>query len=295
MIDLAPYVEPVAPSFQPIVDAFERFPAYVVGRRGDVLQWNEATEAVYRCHLIPPLYRNIYLFVFAQPDVRKLIVNWEDQARRRVRELKEALANEPQDVVLMSLRRRLDAASPDFRALWRAKPAFIPGSTILLHPRVGRLEFELQHLHLENSPGYSVRLYVPVGGSGTPARIERLLRMHRRDVRSRKGRELRVAVRKAKDEIDRDYSREIPLEQLAALAGMNKYVFLRVFASETGYPPHSYQLLVRIFHARRLLSRGQGAAEVALAVGFADQSHLIRHFRRLEGMTPAQFVRCYPG
>lgn len=294
MIDLAPYVEPLAPSAQRIIDAFELCPAYVVGRRGDVLEWNEATEAVYRCHLIPPLYRNIYLFVFSQPDARKLIVNWEDQARRRVKELREALAKDPQDVILMNLRRRLEA-SPDFRALWRAKATVLPDSTIFLHPRVGRLEFELQTLQLEGRPGFSVRLYLPLGGAGTDARMQRLLRMHRRDVRSRKGREIRAAVRKAKDQIDTDYSRDLPLEDLAALAGMNKYLFLRAFASETGYPPHAYQLLVRIFHARRLLALGQGAAEVALTVGFTDQSHLIRHFRRLEGMTPAQFVRRYPG
>jgi AraC-like DNA-binding protein len=39
------------------------------------------------------------------------------------------------------------------------------------------------------------------------------------------------------------------------------------------------------------LREGKSAAEVALAVGFNDQSHLIRHFRRLEGNTPAEFLR----
>jgi AraC-like DNA-binding protein len=47
---------------------------------------------------------------------------------------------------------------------------------------------------------------------------------------------------------------------------------------------------VRVFHARQLLSAGHRAARVALAVGFTDQSHLIRQFRRVEGMTPAAFM-----
>jgi AraC-like DNA-binding protein len=52
----------------------------------------------------------------------------------------------------------------------------------------------------------------------------------------------------------------------------------------------TYQALVRVFHARQLLGAGHGAAQVALAVRFTDQSHLIRQFRRVEGMIPAAFV-----
>ena len=94
-IALAPYAEPIPSAVKQMIDDLRLLPALVVGRRGDVLEWNEAAEAVYRCHLIPPLQRNTYLFAFTRPEVRKMIVNWEDQARRRVRELKEALNNHP--------------------------------------------------------------------------------------------------------------------------------------------------------------------------------------------------------
>src|SRR5262249_3822810 len=85
--------------------------------------------------------------------------------------------------------------------------------------------------------------------------------------------------------------RDIPLDELAALAAMDKFRLLRAFSAEVGFPPHAYQLLVRIYHARRLLSAGESAAKVAVQVGFSDQSHLIRQFRRVEGMTPAAYLR----
>jgi transcriptional regulator GlxA family with amidase domain len=56
--------------------------------------------------------------------------------------------------------------------------------------------------------------------------------------------------------------------------------------------PHQYLIQVRVNNARWLLSAGSGErslAEVASAVGFADQSHLTRHFKRVTGLTPRQF------
>jgi AraC family transcriptional regulator len=59
----------------------------------------------------------------------------------------------------------------------------------------------------------------------------------------------------------------------------------------TGMSPRQYLMQVRVHTARSLLSAGEGErsiAEVADAVGFADQSHLTRHFKRALGVTPKQ-------
>lgn len=71
--------------------------------------------------------------------------------------------------------------------------------------------------------------------------------------------------------------------------GMDRFNLLRIFAEEVGFPPHAYRLLVRVERAKRLLLKGDAAADVAAAVGFVG--HLIRHFRRVEGFTPGEFVR----
>jgi len=289
--ELPAMIEPLRPSVRVLIEAAGPYPAYVHGRRGDILAWNDGTEAVYRCHLVPPPRRNTYLYVFAQPEARKLILNWKDQAIRHLLELKATVAASPQDAALAQLRRLLEAESPDFRALWRAKLTVPSAVKVFLHPRVGRLVFDVESLAVEGGPGMRARFYLPRSRDGTRGRVAELLDLHRRNARNGRRRAVRETVRKVKDHIDRCYAREIPLDELAALADLDKFRLLRAFASEVGFPPHAYQLLVRIFHARRLLSAGEGAAEVALTVGFTDQSHLIRQFRRVEGMTPAAYLR----
>src|SRR5690606_41927249 len=59
----------------------------------------------------------------------------------------------------------------------------------------------------------------------------------------------------------------------------------------TGLPPHAYLNSVRIRQARRLLRAGVRPAEVAAEVGFTDQAHLSRHFKRVVGVPPAAYQR----
>jgi AraC-like DNA-binding protein len=77
------------------------------------------------------------------------------------------------------------------------------------------------------------------------------------------------------------------------IAGLNRFEALRAFKKRYGLPPHAYQLCLRISHARRLLLGGASAAEVAARCGFADQSHFTRHFKRFNGVTPAQYAHAH--
>ena len=56
-----------------------------------------------------------------------------------------------------------------------------------------------------------------------------------------------------------------------------------------GYTPHQYVIHTRVNTAKKLLLTTQAIADVAQAVGFANQSHLNLHFKRLVGVTPKQF------
>ena len=78
---------------------------------------------------------------------------------------------------------------------------------------------------------------------------------------------------------------------MAAVAGLSPYHFIRVFGRHTGLPPYAYLIQVRIRRARVLLEEGQTVAAAACAVGFADQSHLTRHFKRLTGIAPGKYRR----
>jgi AraC-like DNA-binding protein len=82
------------------------------------------------------------------------------------------------------------------------------------------------------------------------------------------------------------------LEQLGALAGgLSPYQLSRAFRAHTGLPPHAYLVHTRVRLAQRLMIAGSRPAEVAAAAGFADQSHLHRHFTRIVGVTPGAYAR----
>ena len=79
------------------------------------------------------------------------------------------------------------------------------------------------------------------------------------------------------------------LDALAGELGTHPSHLVRVFRREYGLPPHRYVVGRRLDRARRLLLDGMPIADVAVAVGFHDQSHLTRHFRALLGTTPGAF------
>jgi AraC family transcriptional regulator len=84
---------------------------------------------------------------------------------------------------------------------------------------------------------------------------------------------------------------KISLSELAGEFGLSPYYFSRVFKRMTGFPPHEYQLQLRIARAREMLRRHpvKTITEIACELGFSDESHFRRHFRRIVGTTPSRF------
>ncbi|MFT7772791.1 helix-turn-helix domain-containing protein [Roseateles sp.] len=84
-------------------------------------------------------------------------------------------------------------------------------------------------------------------------------------------------------------SEPLRLEALAALCDLSLWRFARVFRERVGVSPGRYVNALRIQHAQKLLSQGVPAARAASEVGFYDQSHLNRRFKRECGMTPREY------
>lgn len=99
------------------------------------------------------------------------------------------------------------------------------------------------------------------------------------------------AVRVACEYLRANLAGQPSLDDLAAQARLSRFHLLRVFRRATGLPPHQYLLNLRVEQARVLLRRGAPPAQVAVSVGFADQSHLNRHFKRHVGSTPGRYVQ----
>lgn len=103
------------------------------------------------------------------------------------------------------------------------------------------------------------------------------------------------AVRRARAFLHDAVADKMTLDALAEHAGLDKFHLVRAFRAEVGLPPYEYLTHVRVSKAKELLQRGVLVAEAAQAVGFYDESQLHRHFRRIVGITPGRFARCFTG
>lgn len=103
------------------------------------------------------------------------------------------------------------------------------------------------------------------------------------------GRE-RQAVRRVRDYLEAHYAENVLLDQLAALANLSPFHFLRAFRAETGLPPHAYLNQVRVERAKVLLAQGWPVVQVAVETGFTDQSHLTKRFKGIVGVSPGQYL-----
>lgn len=93
-------------------------------------------------------------------------------------------------------------------------------------------------------------------------------------------------VKRVKEYIHAHYKDRITLEMLEHVTGISRYHLLRMFKKSTHLPPHAYQNLLRINHAKKELTNGRPIAETAVDAGFYDQSHFAKAFARIVGTTP---------
>ena len=100
------------------------------------------------------------------------------------------------------------------------------------------------------------------------------------------------ALRRVRDYIEANLESRVDLGQLAATANLSRCHFAYAFKQSMGCPPHRYIMSRRLERARHLLLTSDAAiAEIAIATGFADQSHFSRAFRAFFGVPPLAFRR----
>jgi AraC family transcriptional regulator len=95
------------------------------------------------------------------------------------------------------------------------------------------------------------------------------------------------AVEFIQDQLDTD----LTVSGIAQAVGMSPYYFTRLFKESTGQSPHQYVVEARVKKAKELLTTGKFTiGETAHRVGFVDQSHLTRHFKRVFGLPPKRLL-----
>ena len=85
--------------------------------------------------------------------------------------------------------------------------------------------------------------------------------------------------------------RDISLNELAGVANMSASHLVRLFKQTTGMAPHKYFIHLRVQQAKSLIQSSKfSMIEIAAQLGFADQSHMNRHFKKIVGVTPREFL-----
>lgn len=89
------------------------------------------------------------------------------------------------------------------------------------------------------------------------------------------------------------YSQEvIDINKLSEITNYSKYYLIRKFCKCVGLTPHKFQIQQRIRKSQKILLQGKTIAETAILSGFYDQSHYIKAFRQIVGITPKQYICC---
>ncbi|WP_404420838.1 AraC family ligand binding domain-containing protein [Thalassospira australica] len=109
--------------------------------------------------------------------------------------------------------------------------------------------------------------------------------------RNRSSNRADATIARAKTMIDDAPEENLSLADLANAAGLSRFQTVRHFTRATGLTPHAYIIQRRLDLARRLIATGTPLAEVAATAGFADQSHLNRHFIRAYGLSPGRYAK----
>lgn len=162
--------ETVSDTLRRIVQGLNQ-PAYVLGRRWDVLTWNEAADEIFAFEAIPAERRNVLLNVLTNPATRRLFgPAWADEARRIVGQFRASHDLWAGDPAFIALLKRLREGCPEFSAWWKAHDVRAPaaGLKLLRHPKLGLLSFEHASFQVSDEPGLKLVIYTPVKRSRLP-------------------------------------------------------------------------------------------------------------------------------
>ncbi|MFI7276395.1 helix-turn-helix domain-containing protein [Streptomyces sp. NPDC049879] len=171
-----PAVQDVRPGLRLLLDSLAGTPAFVLGRRMEVLGWNAPGDAVMGFSRMGPGTPDIPRHCFLDPASRTLYPEWPLVAAECVAFLRLAAARHRDDGELAALVEELSLLSDDFRRLWAdhgvTEKTF--GVKRLLHRTAGELTFSYETLRTPSDEDTLLVVYTPEPGTGTAERLAAL-------------------------------------------------------------------------------------------------------------------------
>lgn len=150
-------------------------PAALLGRRNDILAWNDLGHALLAGHLDarapedPRARPNHLRLLFLDPHTRELYRDWSEEAAVAVASLRYTAAQFPQDRLLAELIGELSMHSPEFAKLWAKHDVRLcsSGTKRFHHPEIGDVDLQYEVLQLPDSDGQ--RLLTHTAAPGSPS------------------------------------------------------------------------------------------------------------------------------
>lgn len=166
----SPARQQVRGALRQLLDTVDTVPAYVTGRRADILAWNRTASALFGDWAeLAPQERNWARLIFLRPDYRELFVDWGSKAADVVSYLRMDAGCHPDDPKLSALVGELSVKSEEFRRLWATHDVKEKGhgTKQIRHPLVGELTLSYETLRLPDDAEQSLVIYHAEPGSAS--------------------------------------------------------------------------------------------------------------------------------
>ncbi|WP_371666886.1 helix-turn-helix domain-containing protein [Streptomyces sp. NBC_00289] len=153
---------------QRILDNLTGTPAFVIGRRTDILAWNELAAALWTDFGRFPEQERVFLrLLFTEPWMRELYADWEEVTRLAIVQLRMESARYPGDRLLAALVEELSARDAQFRQWWAEHDVAArgKGTKKLRHPAVGELTLDWDTLTCATDPEQHIIVWTAAPGS----------------------------------------------------------------------------------------------------------------------------------
>jgi len=165
----APVPETLSGGVAALVERLDPDPAFVKGRRWDILAANAAARALFTDWLAhPPGQRNELLWMFTDPRARHVYVDWEKDAAAMLARFRMAADRRPDDPDFTGLIEQLRRDSSEARAWWTRHDVLAPasGSKRLRHPVLGETTFHHVVLQVADAPDQKLVTFSPACPQG---------------------------------------------------------------------------------------------------------------------------------
>ncbi|MDR3497891.1 MAG: helix-turn-helix transcriptional regulator [Parvibaculum sp.] len=140
-------------------------PAYITGRRWDVLVWNAAADDIFAFSRLAEADRNTLVSMMTNPHTRRFFgASWEGEAKRMVAQFRATHDLWAADPAFRDLVQRLTRGSPEFAKWWRSHDirTTVAGRKEVVHPKKGAMRLEYVTFQSNDDPALRLVIYTAV-------------------------------------------------------------------------------------------------------------------------------------